>query len=135
MTDYLLWKNDIENRFSPTSLTDTVDGSLYTATAIISAVTTKSGVHMSLWDAYKDLREKLLDGDITLIPISTTTQRDALIGIVNGTIILNITTSREEICSSSTWMSSAGSGIMDNTAYGSMYEHNHLDCFRNNRFN
>ncbi len=124
MTDFLLWKNDIENRFSPTSLTDSLTGSIYIATAIISSVTTKSGVHMSQWDAYKDLRERLLNGDDTLLPQSTTTQRDALTGIVDGTLMLNITTGREEICSSSTWIGVTGSGMMSATAYGHMYENN-----------
>lgn len=58
--DYNLWVNDITHRFSPTSLTDALDGSLYTATAVVSGVTTNSGVKMSQWDAYLDLRSKLL---------------------------------------------------------------------------
>ncbi len=108
MTDYLLWSNDIENRFSPSSLTHVAEGSGYIATAVISSVTTNSSYRLSLWDAYKDLREKLLDGDTTLLPESTTTQRDALTNIVNGTLMLNITTGREEICSDTDWVSVSG---------------------------
>lgn len=124
MTDHLLWKNDIENRFSPTSLTDALTGAIYIATSVISGVTTNSGVHMSQWDAYKDLRERLLNGDTTLLPKSTTTQRDALSGIVDGTVILNTTTGKEEICNSSSWASVSGSTTMSDVAYGSMFQHN-----------
>ncbi len=104
MTDYLLWKNDIENRFSPTPLTDALTGSIYIATAIISSVTTKSGEHTSQWDAYKDLRERLLNGDDKLLPHSTTTQRDALSGIVAGTVIDNITIGRLEKYNGTAWI-------------------------------
>ncbi len=108
MTDHLLWSNDIENRFSPSSLTHVVDGSGYIATAIISSVTTNGSFRMSLWDAYKDLRQKLLAGDDALTCISTTTQRDALTGIVGGTIIFNETTQRNEIYSGTEWIAAGG---------------------------
>ncbi len=124
MTDHLLWSNDIENRFSPTSLSHVAEGSGYIATAVISSVTTNSGFRLSLWDAYKDLREKLLDGNSDLLPISTTTQRNALSGIVDGTLIYNDTTGRVEECDSDSWSSSAGSSALSDAAYGNMYENN-----------
>lgn len=124
MTDYMLWSNDIENRFSPTSLTDATDEDGYIATAVISAVTTNSHWRETLWDAYKDLREKLLDGDDKPLPISTTTQREALSGIVKGTIIYNDTTGKVEEYNGTDWATSAGSGTMSDVAYGSMFEHN-----------
>ena len=108
MTDYMLWSNDIENRFSPTSLTDTVDVDGFIATAVISAVTTNSDFRLSLWDAYKNLREKLLDGVEEPLCLSTTTQRDALTGIIPGTTIFNITTQEDETYNGTGWVASGG---------------------------
>jgi len=122
MTDPNLWKNDINNRFAVTSLTDVIDGAGFVATSVISGVTTNSSWKMSLSDAYKDLREKLLDGDDTLLPHSTTTQADALVGIVGGTQILNTTESRQEVNISNVFESAAGSATMGAVAYGSMFE-------------
>lgn len=124
MTDFNLWKNDITNRFTPSSLTDAIVGSGFVATAIIGGVTTKSFIQYSKWDVYQDLRLKLLGG-INYLPISTTTQRDALTGIVDGTVMLNKTTGREEICNSAVWISAAGDGLMAKSSYGSMFQHNH----------
>jgi len=104
MTDYNLWKNDITNRFSPTSLTNAVQGSGFVATSVISSVTTNSAYHMSLFDAYLDLRLKLLNGDDTLLPTSTTTQRDALSGIDQGTHLYNITIGRDEVYNGTAWV-------------------------------
>jgi len=104
VTDYNLWKNDITNRKSPTTLDDAVDGGGFVATAIIAGVTTKSQWQMSQWDAYADLRQKLLDGNEKLLPQSTTTQRDALTGIVGGTVIDNITVGRLEKYNGTKWI-------------------------------
>lgn len=113
MTDYNLWINDINNRFSPTSLTHTTIGSTFKATAIISGVTTHGLTRMSLWDAYKSLRETLLgvseSDSNNILPKSTTTQASALSGIIDGTRILNITAAREEVCNNSSFISTAGS--------------------------
>lgn len=101
---YFLWKNDITNRFAPSTLDDTLTGSIYIARAIISGKTTKSGVHMSQWNSYKDLRERLLDGNETLPPQSTTAQRDLLENIVDGTVMDNITIGRLEKYAGTKWI-------------------------------
>lgn len=126
MSDYNLWLNDIEYRFSPTSLTDALNGSLYTATAVVSGVTTNSAPKMSQWDAYLDLRNKLLgvseiDGGI-ILPKSTTVELTALTGIIDGQGAQNITTGRDESCLGSAWVSSAGAGRLGAAAYGNMFE-------------
>lgn len=113
MTDYLLWKNDITNRFSPTTLTDAKTNDSYIATAIISGVTTNSSRRMSQWDAYKDLRERLLIGDNPL-PHSTTTQRDLLTGIAISTIIDNITVGRLEKWNSTDWINVSRRSVITN---------------------
>ncbi len=105
MSDYNLWVNDIEHRFSPTSLTHTLNGSIYTAFAVISSVTTRSGERTSLFNAYESLRERLLEvgENTTILPLSTTTERDALTNIENGTVIENITIGRNEFFDGLVW--------------------------------
>ena len=122
MSDHLIWKNDITNRFSPTSLTDATDGDGFIATAIISSVTIVGAWQMSLWDAYKDLRDKLLNGEDGFLPETTTTQRDALSSLVPGMLLLNVTTMRGEFYTGSAWISVAGSGRSSPVAYASMWE-------------
>ena len=99
--DYLLYKNDIEHRYSPTSLTDAASGGGYIATSIISSVTTNSGFRMSRYDAYFDLRNKLLgtseDESMGILPQGTTTELAALTGINRGQQADNITIGRTEI--------------------------------------
>ncbi len=107
MTDFLLWKNDIQNRYNPTSLTDTTTGSIHIATAVIGGVTTNSADKASQWEAYFNLRNKLLDvSDIhgaIIWPQSTTTQRDLLSGIHSGSNIFNITTDTHQMYTGSAW--------------------------------
>jgi len=97
---YYLWRYDIENRETSPALSHTTVNSIIIAKAIISSVTTKSGDHMSLWDAYLDLRNRVLDvsevDGARLHPIVTTTQRDLLSGIMKGTTIYNDTTGMVE---------------------------------------
>lgn len=124
--DYNLWVNDITHRFSPTSLTDSLDGSIYTATAVISSVTTNSAPKMSQWDAYFDLRSKLLEmseiESLSVLPKGTTTELSALSGIIDGLSVLNITEGRIEICNDSAFQSAAGVGMASASAFGEMEE-------------
>ena len=109
MTDsYFLWKNDIEHRFSPTSLTDALTNSIYVATAIIGGVTTNSGDKTSQWDAYLDLRNKLLDvsefDGAAILPKGTTAELVVLTGIIDGRGVQNITTANLNICLGGVWV-------------------------------
>lgn len=123
MSDFLLWKNGIQNSKSPTSLKDVVDGSGFIATATISGVTTNSEWKMSLWDAYLNLYEKVHDGERP-IPKSTTTEALALTEILDGTSIINVTNQTLEVCIGSKFQNSAGSGTMAPVAFGEMVEDN-----------
>jgi len=122
VSDYNLWKNDIKNRF-PTGLIDeNAIGDGYETNIIIGQTTTTSSWRMSLWDAYQDLRDKLLDGEVSILPKSTTAQRNALTGIADGTELLNIDTQRAEVCFNAGWISAGGSSSGSAVAFGAMYE-------------
>lgn len=113
MTDYMVWYNDIINRNPSASVTHVTDGDGYIATALFNEgeedqYSIKSGWAMSLWDIYKDLCEKLRNGDDRPFPISTTAQRDALSGILKSTIIYNETTDECETWTATSWVSAAG---------------------------
>lgn len=114
MSDYKLWYNDISNRFSPTSLSHESKGSGYIASATISGTTTKSSWKMSLWDAYFNLRNILLKLNkydaARILPELTNIQIATLSGITDGTVILNKTLERQEICYNSAFISTAGVG-------------------------
>ena len=105
--DFNLWFNDITHRFAPTSLDDVLNGSLYTATAIVSAVTTNSSFKMSMFDAYFDLRCKLLDLSeidcISILPQCTTIELAALTGTLTGQMARNITVGRNEVFDGTDW--------------------------------
>ncbi len=118
--DYNLWVYDITNRFSPTSLSHTTDGDGYRATAIISGVTHNGSWKMSLWGAYKHLRDSLLDGEENLLPQLTTTQRDSLSQMTKGKIIYNVTLGKFQLSTGSSYKTVDAS----TPAYGSMYENN-----------
>ena len=122
--DHLYWKNGIDNEFSPASLTDAAEGSGFVATAVISSVTTKSGFHMSQYDAYKDLFERLHQGQKNVLPQHTTTEKNALTNIYDGVRVLDITLGREDICFGGAFVSPAGAGTMKPAAFGEMVEDN-----------
>lgn len=125
MTDHNLWKDDIANRFSPTSLTDVADGDGFIATSVISGTTTKSAWKMSQLDAYVDLRDKLLNGVERPFPRVTTVQRDALINILSGRAIVNLDIGGEiEVYDGDEWIRGGGTGSMLPAAYGEMYQDN-----------
>lgn len=124
MNDYMIWSNDITNRHSPESLTYAEDGDGYIATAVISGTTTTSRWKMSLWDAYKDLREKLLEGNDALLPTTTTTQMAALGEMDTGTFMHNITDGSLGLYGASGMVSIGGSTAMSASAFGEMVEDN-----------
>jgi len=106
MVDFNLWKNDITNRFPLYTSSHLTINDAFTAKAIVTiggALVHTSSTHLSIYDAYQDLRLKLLDGDDTLLPESTTTQRDALTGLLPRTMIYNITVGRNETFDGTQW--------------------------------
>ncbi len=123
MSDYNLWKNAIQISKLPTSLMSVSVGGGFVATAVISGTTTTSSFRMSIWDAYLNLYEMLNNGERP-IPKSTTAQAAALIGIEDGTPILNVTTNRFEICNAGVFQSGAGVGTMKPVSFGEMVEDN-----------
>jgi len=123
MTDHEIWRSDIINRFAPSSLTDSQTEDGIVATSVISAVTTNSGMKLSLSDAYEDLRGKLLEGEVRPLLMLTTTQRDALTSVTDGIHILNITIDRIEFFDDGgggTWLGADES----KRTFGDMFEDN-----------
>ena len=109
MSDHRIWKYDLVHRYSPTVTDENVVGDGYVVSMLINEVTYSSVWRMSLSDAYKDLRQKLMISDQTELPMMTTTERDSLVGIVAGFPILNITTGRIEVKLGLGWVSASGS--------------------------
>lgn len=72
-------------------------------------------------DAYKAIRLNILEGQDPLF-ISTSAERNALVNVEDGTTIYNTNTKRVESYEDNNWAGAGGSGIMSDTAYGSMFE-------------
>lgn len=70
-----------------------------------TAVVNLSDFQLSLIDAYRSLRDKMLDGEDPL-PKSTLSERDALTGVEDGFELLNSTTRQVETRLSPDWVSS-----------------------------
>lgn len=106
MTDSNFWLYDLENRNPTAILTFTLEGSIYIASSLDSSVVTNSGKHTSLFEAYKDLSERLLNEDFSHTALLTTTQRDALdeAEIPTTTVIDNITVGRLEKWNGTKWI-------------------------------
>ena len=122
MSDYNIWKNDIKNRFPFGVISENDEGDGFVVDVVISGVTHKSAWQMSLWDAYKNLREQLLGGIEGILPKSTTAQRDALTGILDGAELLNVDTQRAEVCFGSEWISTGGTTSGSIVAFGSLWQ-------------
>ena len=109
MSDQRIWKYDLLHRYPSALIDENADGDGYVVSVVINFVTYYSAWRMSLSDAYKDLRQKLMISDQTELPMMTTTERDSLVGIVPGFPILNITTGRIEVKLGLGWVSASGS--------------------------
>ncbi len=109
--DENLWKLGITNQFSTYTAAVVQTGSTYLATATITiggALVAKSAIAGSKYAAYRDLFQRVHEGQEELLPKLTTTQRDALSSVQDGRTILNITTGRIECCLSGSWVNSGG---------------------------
>jgi len=126
--NYIIYQKGILNQFPLLSASHVTTGGITVATAIViagGAFKAKSGPSGSVYAAYKDLWERLNNGQIGLTPSLTATEIGTLSDIDDGVQIINKTTGREEICINGNFQNPAGTGLMAKAAYGSMYQHNH----------
>ena len=123
--DYNLYAKGCTNLSTVTSVSHVTIGSVTIATAdMVTGSDIKSTEAGSVYAAYKDLWERVNDGQTGLIPSLTTTEIAALSGIDDGVQVINKTLGRLDVCTGSAFVSAAGAGIMKPAAYGSMYENN-----------
>lgn len=98
-----LYRDDLLNRYANHTFTETVVQSM-------TLVEFKNGSNvviaqckkLDVDDAYKNIRFNLV-GNNDVIPILTTTQRDALTGIDKGQLLYDITTGFLQTYSGSAW--------------------------------
>ncbi len=98
--DYNLYAKGILNKFSTYSVAHVTTGGVVVATATVTiggAYVNRSGQCGDAYNAYKDLWERLNDGQIGLIPSLTTTEIAALT-IDDGTPVIDKTTSKLCTC-------------------------------------
>lgn len=104
-----IYENDLLHRFSGYSFVETAVGSLTQVefqdggSATVAEATT-----LVLVDAYKNIREQMLEGANVQCFISTTAERDALTGVDNGTIILNDDSYAMQCFDEDIWYPAAG---------------------------
>lgn len=108
MTDKNLYINDLLHRYSGYSFTESTTGSIIIVTFKDgSSNTIAEAEGLTAIDAYRKIRLDLLGALVPLF-ISTTTQRDALSNLYEGTHIHNITKGRDETYYSSAWIAAGG---------------------------
>lgn len=98
--DYNLYAKGILNKYSTYSVAHVTSGGVTVATATITsggAYVNRSGQNGSVYAAYRDLWERLNDGQIGLIPSLTTTEISAL-SVDDGTPVIDSTTSKLCTC-------------------------------------
>lgn len=99
--NYIIYQKGIPNQFPLLSISHVTTGGITVATAIViagGAFKAKSGPNGSVYSAYRDLWERLNDGQIGLTPSLTAAEIGTLSDIDDGVQIINKTTGREEIC-------------------------------------
>ena len=123
----IIYINDLVHRYPSHTFTETTtdDEVLVQFKNAGSVLVAQARAQSSivLVTAYQKIRHQLLKGETPSF-VSTTTQRDALTGVDQGTQIYNITSGRDEVYTGSAWISAGGSGVMLPAAYGNMYENN-----------
>ena len=123
--DFNLYKNGCDNLATVTSTSHVTPGSGTIATAImVSGPNIVSGSDGSVFAAYKDLWERLNDGQTGLVPSLTTTQIAALTGIDDGVQVIDSTLGRLDVCIGGVFSNAAGQGTMAPSAFGEMVEDN-----------
>lgn len=98
--DYNLYAKGILNQFSTYSVAHVTTGAVTIATATITiggAFVAQSSDSGSVYAAYRDLWERLNDGQVGLLPPLTTTEKDALTGVSDGVGLVDITRGRIEV--------------------------------------
>ena len=104
-----IYVNDLLHRYSGYSFVETVIGSMTQVefqdggSSTVAEATT-----LVLVDAYRNIRQQMLEGSQIPCFISTTAERDALTGVDNGTIILNDDSYAMECVDDDVWYPSAG---------------------------
>lgn len=126
MSDKNLYINDLKHRFSGYTFVETspgVDESIYHVSFLDgSSVEVSAGTGLNFLDCYRKIREDVLNAE-TPAYLTTTTERDSL-SVDDGTVLYNITTSRNECYDGSSWTSSGGTTSGSTVAFGAMYEDN-----------
>lgn len=128
-TDKNIYINDLIHRYAGHTFTETTSNDeilvqFKNASSVLIAQA-RAQSSLVLVSAYQKIRNQLLKGENPVF-LSNTIQRNALVGVTNGTAIYNLTigTGRNESYNGTAWESVAGSGVMSKAAYGSMYESN-----------
>lgn len=120
--DHNILINDLLHRFPGYSFVETNVGDMFNVEfKDASLVVVSEYLRMSYVDCYHAIRNDVLN-NFNPVYLSTTIQRDLLVDVKKGILILNLTTNRNEYFNSIGWISSAGEGVMSPVAYGNMYE-------------
>ena len=104
-----IYINDLLHRFSGYSFVETAVGSMTLVEFQDGGSSTVAeSQDIVVVDAYSNIRQQMLEGAFVPCFISTTTERDALTGVDNGTIILNDDSYAMECFDDDNWYPSTG---------------------------
>lgn len=84
MADYNLIKYDLENKFPLNTFSHVTDGGGYTAKAVVTiggALVKQGSFRGSLYDAYKNLQDKIFEGEEVRLLRLTSTQASSITGL------------------------------------------------------
>lgn len=103
-----LYINDLLNRFSGYSFTESTTGSLSTVSFLDGSSTEVSAATArELIDAYRAIRLDILNGESPIF-LSSTTERDALTNVDAGATIYNTDVDEDETYNGTSWVSAGG---------------------------
>lgn len=103
MANAQIYEYDLINRFPTYTFNTTVNGSLTTFEALDGATIMATATTGDLFSAVFQVRSNLVGGN-EVFSVLTTTQRNALIGTLDGEVILNLTTTAIERFESASWI-------------------------------
>lgn len=104
MNDKNLYANDMIHRYASHTFTETtVESETKVEFKNGSSVVIKTRQKLEVVDAYRAIRQDLLDGANPTF-LSTTTQKNALAGIDIGTIVYDLTLGQDETYNGSVWV-------------------------------
>lgn len=122
--DKEIYISDLVNRRPGYTFNETIIGDFTKVTFLDeSLVEIASAKKMSVVDAYRSIRNDVLEGENLPFLVSTK-DRDALANLNEPTFIFNTTNLRNESYHNKKWDSSAGPGRMQPVAFGHMNEEN-----------